>query len=152
MRSIFVAIGIAMLSAGLIALFYVTPANMALAQQQSSGAPGQNTSTPAGQINIISMTAKEVDEVYRWSTNEGINPTLKLFVNTDSTIQIQNPTDEKHELVIESDGTELASSGDIQPGSSGQLTFKPTMTGTVGYHCEYHPDTMKGTIEVTSSS
>ena len=152
MRSMFVAIGMAVLSAGLIALFLGTPANTALAQQQSGSAAGQNTATSAGQTNIISMTAKEVDEVYRWSTNEGINPTLKLFANTESTIQIQNPTDEKHELVIESNGTELASSGDIQPGSSGQLTFNPTMAGTVGYHCEYHPDTMKGTIEVASFS
>lgn len=97
------------------------------------------------------MSAKEVDEVYRWADSNGtINPTLKLVANTDNIIKIKNPTDEKHELVIESNGRELASSGDINPDSSGQLTFKPTMTGTFGYHCEYHPETMKGTIQVAS--
>jgi hypothetical protein len=97
------------------------------------------------------MSAKEVDEVYRWADSNGtINPTLKLVANTDNIIKIKNPTDEKHELVIESNGRELASSGDINPDSSGQLTFKPIMTGTFGYHCEYHPETMKGTIQVAS--
>lgn len=48
--------------------------------------------------------------------------------------------------------TDLASSGDIEPETSGGLTFKPAMTGTVEYDCEYHPDTMKGIIEVTSTS
>jgi plastocyanin len=113
---------------------------------------GMDNSTGAAQANSIKMSAKEVDGVYRWSTDSGINPTLMLVANADNVIQIQNPTDEKHELVIESEGTELATSGDIFAGSSGQLTIKPTTTGTLEYHCEYHPDDMKGTIELTSPS
>ena len=57
---------------------------------------------------------------------------LKLVTNANNIIQIQNPSDEEHELVIESNRTELASSGDNNPGTSGQLTFKPTMTGIFG--------------------
>jgi len=102
--------------------------------------------------NIIKISAKEVDEVYGWSTDSGINPTLKLMSNAKNMIQFQNPTDQKHEFVIESNGSELASSGDIGPNGTGQLIFKPTMTGTLQYHCEYHPETMKGTIEVASPS
>ncbi|TLY08858.1 MAG: hypothetical protein E6K88_06120 [Thaumarchaeota archaeon] len=109
---------------------------------------GQNNSTS---VAGIKMSAREVDGVYRWSTDAGINPTIKLVANTNNTIQIQNPTDEKHELVIESNGNELASSGDISAGKSGQLMFNATMTGTFAYHCEYHPDTMKGIIEVANS-
>ena len=109
--------------------------------------------TQSSQNNVIQMSAREVDEVYRWSTPDGaINLSLKFVANTNNVIQIQNPTDEKHELVIESNDRELASSGDINPDSSAQLTFKPTMTGIFGYHCEYHPETMKGTIEVISPS
>jgi len=104
----------------------------------------QNNAT----ASTIKMSAKEVNGIYRWSTDAGINPTLTLVANANNTIQIQNPTDEKHELVIDSNGTELASSGDILAGNSGQLMFKPTMTGTFGYHCQYHPDTMKGTVEI----
>jgi len=114
---------------------------------------GMGGSMNTGQANIIKMSAKEVaEEDYRWSTDSGINPTLELVANASNVIQIQNPTDTKHELVIESNDTELAASGDIGPDSSGELTFKPTMTGTFEYHCEYHPDTMKGTIEVASPS
>jgi plastocyanin len=112
---------------------------------------GQNSTTGSTpQSNTIKMSAKEVDEVYRWSNETTINPTLKLVANANNVIQIANPTDTKHELVIESNDTELASSGDIAPDSSGQLMFKPSMAGTFEYHCEYHPDTMKGTIEVTN--
>src|SRR5581483_7481151 len=88
----------------------------------------QNNAT----ASTIKMSAKEVNGIYRWSTDAGINPTLTLVANANNTIQIQNPTDEKHELVIDSNGTELASSGDILAGNSGQLMFKPTMTGTFG--------------------
>ena len=112
----------------------------------------EGTKGPGGRTNTINMKATEVDEVYRWSTDAGINPSLKLLANTNNVIQIQNPTDEKHELVIESNETELASSGDIGPDRSGQLAFNPTMIGTFEYHCEYHPDTMKGTVEVTKPS
>jgi len=108
---------------------------------------GGNTTA---QNHVAKISAKEVDAVYRWSNDDGLNPTLKLMANTNNIVQIDNPTDTKHELVIESNGAELASSGDIAPDTSGQLHFKPNMTGTLGYHCEYHPDTMKGVITVST--
>jgi plastocyanin len=43
---------------------------------------------------------------------------------------------------------QIATSGDITPGSSSQVSVKPNMPGTFGYHCLYHPDTMKGIIQV----
>jgi plastocyanin len=53
-------------------------------------------------------------------------------------------------MIIESQqGNELTTSGDIEPNSSGELSFRPNMTGTFQYHCEYHPSTMRGMIEVT---
>lgn len=119
-------------------------------QSLIQGMGGSGGTTPPAQT--IKMSAKEIDEVYRWSTDDGINPTLKLVANKDNMIQIQNPTDTKHELVFESNGSELAASGDIEPNSSGELTYKPTTAGTFEYHCEYHPDTMKGTVEVTGPS
>lgn len=125
--------------------------------EASPAAPARNndnnTSSNSNSTAAIKMTAQEVDETYRWSTSDGgINPTLKMTANADNTVQIANPTDEKHELVIESSGKELASSGDIAPEGSGYLAFKPLAPGTYAYHCEYHPDTMKGTIEVAGTS
>jgi plastocyanin len=102
--------------------------------------------------NIIQLGVVEQQEVYRWSDDNGTtNPTLKLIVNADNIVQIQNPTDEEHEMIIESQqGNELTTSGDIEPNSSGELSFRPNMTGTFQYHCEYHPTTMRGIIEVTN--
>ena len=97
---------------------------------------------------------EEAGDVYRWvSSSDGtINPTLKASPNTVNIIKIQNPTETKHELIIDTGTGGQASSGDINPDSSGQLSFKPTMTGTFTYHCEYHPTIMKGTIQVASGS
>jgi plastocyanin len=69
----------------------------------------------------------------------------------DNVVQLKNPTDSKHQLVITSEGKEVASSGDIQPGKSGELTFAKLNQGeTLEYYCLYHPTTMKGTITVSS--
>ena len=83
-----------------------------------------------------------------------------MTANTAYTFTVRNPTDTKHELIIaDSQGKELATTGDLQPGSSGQLTFKPNMTSSsggggsnnmLGYHCEYHPDLMKGSILIAN--
>ena len=128
--------------------------------QIATGAQGTNapkaTTATATTTNgtTIQLTAKEVsDGVYKWiDTNNGAaNPKLKVFENANNIIKIQNPTDTKHELIIDTGADVLPSSDDINPNSSGQLSFKPTTTGTFTYHCAYHPFTMKGTIQVVVS-
>ena len=47
------------------------------------------------------------------------NPELDMKANVNNIIQIQNPTNTKHELVIDSQGKEVATSGDITPGPRG---------------------------------
>jgi plastocyanin len=103
--------------------------------------------------NIFQLSAKldnSVNPPFTWvNTTDGvINPTLNFKVNTNDVIQIQNPTQTLHQLIIDSNGKQIATSGDITPGSSGQVSVKPNMSGTFGYHCLYHPDTMKGIIQV----
>ena len=95
---------------------------------------------------------KDAGGIYKWTnaTNGLENPELNLKANVNNIIQIQNPTNTKHELVIDSQGKEVATSGDIAPGASGQASFRPNGTGLFSYHCEYHPDTMKGTIKLTT--
>ncbi len=100
--------------------------------------------------NAIKLNVKEENGVYTLFNDEGINPTLRFIVNANNTVVIQNPTEKMHKIIIVSNGTELATSGDIRAASQGQLSFKPNMTGTFPYHCEYHPDTMKGVAEVTN--
>jgi hypothetical protein len=103
--------------------------------------------------NVFQLSAKldnSVNPPFRWVNTTGgvINPTLNFKVNTDDTIHIQNPTQTLHQLIIDFNGKQIATSGDITPDSSGQVSLKPNMVGTFGYHCLYHPDTMKGIIQV----
>jgi plastocyanin len=120
----------------------------------STSDKSSSTSTSASASNSntsIALNALELkNETYRWqNTTEAINPTLHLIANTDYLIKIKNPTDTKHELIITSNGTELAKSNELKPGKNGKLNFANS-TGTFEYHCEYHPDTMKGIIEISS--
>ena len=126
-----------------------------LAKKSSSDDKASSTSTDASASNSsssIALNALELkNETYRWqNTSEAINPTLHLIANTDYLIKIKNPTDTKHELIIGSNGTELAKSNEIEPDKNGKFTFNANSTGTLEYHCEYHPDTMKGIIEISS--
>ena len=125
------------------------------AKKSSSEDKASSKSTDASASNSsssIALNALELkNETYRWqNTSEAINPTLHLIANTDYLIKIKNPTDTKHELIIGSNGTELAKSNEIEPDKNGKFTFSANSTGTLEYHCEYHPDTMKGIIEISS--
>jgi hypothetical protein len=108
-----------------------------------------NSTTTTNRIQLLSV--KEVkDGVYNWlnKSNGASNPMLDVLVNTKNAIKIQNPTDTKHELIIDTGADALPSSDDIVPNGSGQLVFSPNTTGTFTYHCAYHPFTMKGTIHI----
>ena len=129
---------------------YLAPIAKALYGQspvkpQTSGITAAAASSPSSSSNTIQLSTKEESPgIYRWiGVNTGtINPTLKIPANTNSIIKIQNPTDTKHELIIDTGADVLPSSDDIDPNSSGQLSFKPTAVGTFTYHCAYHPFTM----------
>jgi plastocyanin len=100
-------------------------------------------------------TAEEgEDETYRWVDSTGEeNPNLNTISNTEYTIKIDNPTDEEHELIIDSGSggntSAIAESGDIEPGKNVEFKFKADQVGELGYHCKYHPDMMNGTINVS---
>ena len=94
------------------------------------------------------------DEKYRWVDSTGAeNPDLNIISNTEYTIKIDNPTDEEHELIIDSESagntSAIAESGDIEPGKNVEFKFKAKQVGELGYHCKYHPEMMNGTINVS---
>src|SRR6188508_1269970 len=93
-------------------------------------------------------------EKYRWIDGAGMeNPHLSINSNTEYTIKIDNPTDEEHQLVIDSgaDGnvSEIAKGHEVKPGKSDEFKFTVNQVGELGYHCKYHPDQMNGTITVS---
>lgn len=100
-------------------------------------------------------TAKQgEDETYTWVDGAGMeNPHLNINSNTEYTIKIDNPTDEEHQLVIDSaaDGSvsEIKKGHEVKPGKSDEFKFTANQVGELGYHCKYHPDQMNGTITVS---
>jgi plastocyanin len=130
----------------------VSTASTGKTQTLGTTAAAASSSSSSSSNTIQLSTKEESSGVYRWIGSSGgtINPTLKVSANTANIIKIQNPTDTKHELIIDTGADVLPSSDDINPDSSGQLSFKPTMTGTFTYHCAYHPFTMRGTVQVVS--
>lgn len=120
-----------------------------MVENSSSG-----TSDASSNDTIILSAAEVGEETYRWiNSTGGENPNLNLISNAEYTIKIDNPTDEEHELIIdsESDGqiSAIAESPEIEPGKNGEFKFKAERVGELGYHCEYHPDQMNGTITVS---
>ena len=76
----------------------------------TSNAVTNNNNTTSIALNALEL----IYETYRWqNTTQAINPTLHLIAHTDYVIKIKNPTDAEHELIIGSNGTELAKSNGI---------------------------------------
>jgi len=121
----------------------------------ASGNKSTMTSDKNLSTNALQLNANEkkglLNRIYTWANKEGTNPILNFKQNADNVVQLKNPTDSVHQLVITSAGKQVASSGDIKPGKSGELSFANAKQGdTLEYHCLYHPNTMKGTITITS--
>jgi hypothetical protein len=101
--------------------------------------------------NTIILNPSEINGTYRWTNSSGgINPTLDITKGNSYQIKINNPTDEKHELIIETEkNSEVGGSGDLDPGKNTEFEFKAKNNGELNYYCEYHPDTMRGIIKVS---
>ena len=155
MFTLFVALLV--LSGMSLMLSFQLVAGQTIGEQNETEASASGTGSDfssVSQNNTIILNATEVgEEQYRWTDSLGAeNPTLNLVANNEYTVKISNPTDEEHELIIDSkiDGktSEVAKSGDIEPGDIVEFKFKAEEARGLGYHCEYHPDMMKGTITV----
>jgi ABC-type proline/glycine betaine transport system substrate-binding protein len=117
----------------------------------ASGNKNIMTSDKNLSANTLQLSANEKKGIYTWANKEGTNAILNFKQNADNVVQLKNPTDSVHQLIITSAGKHVASSGDIKPGKSGELSFANANQGeSLEYHCLYHPSTMKGTITISS--
>jgi nitrite reductase (NO-forming) len=72
------------------------------------------------------------------------NPdTLTVPSGQDVTVQLTNDGDNEHSFTLDDDSV----SQDVEEGESATVTLN--LTEDIGWHCEYHPDQMKGTITVS---
>ncbi|HJT82868.1 MAG TPA: hypothetical protein VJ697_00165 [Nitrososphaeraceae archaeon] len=123
-------------------------------EQQQNGA----SSSPS-----VELTAKLVNNEYRWvGFNNSTNPILNITSGTDNQITIKSMKGDpvEHELRIEGisadgdeEGDEIAKSDEIEDGSSTTVNFNtsdfdPGDYQSIEYYCEYHPDTMRGKIQI----
>ena len=112
----------------------------------------------------IELTAKLVDNQYRWiGSNNSTNPILNITAGVDNQITIKSMKGDsvEHEIRIEGissdsndeEGDELAKSDEIEDGSSTTVNFntsdfEPGDYNSIEYYCEYHPDTMRGKVQI----
>jgi plastocyanin len=66
-----------------------------------------------------------------------------LTVSGSTTIEVVNQDDTEHSFTLDDDSV----SQDVEGGESATVTIDPA--ASIGWHCEYHPDTMKGNITVS---
>ena len=110
------------------------------------------------------MTGKLIGTTYRWvdSTNS-INPTIIVTsgVNNQIIIKSLKNDSQEHAFIIEGttssgDKEELVISDTVHDGSSIIVDFYPLDLQeyknyeSFDYYCEYHPETMKGNIQITN--
>jgi len=71
------------------------------------------------------------------------DPTTLEVSAGEHTISIINTGAVEHSFTLDDD----SAGQDVEGGESATLTFDATET--IGFHCEYHPDQMKGTLTVS---
>ena len=137
------------LIAGLLVISHVSSTQV-LAQEDGNNETKLTNTTVATGNNTILLNPQETNETYRWvNSSGGINPTLGIAKGSEYLIKIKNPTDTKHELIIEdAKHSEIAKSKEIQPGKNTEYKFSTEKTGQLNYYCEYHPETMRGIIKI----
>ena len=69
--------------------------------------------------------------------------TLTVPSGQDVTIEVTNDDDVEHSFTLDDDSV----SQDVEGGESQSVTLN--LTEGIGWHCEYHPDQMKGTVTVS---
>jgi hypothetical protein len=107
------------------------------------------TGNGKNQTNSLQLNANEKKGVYTWVNKEGTNPDLNFKLDDNNVVQLKNPTNTKHQLIVTSGANQVVTSGDILADKSGKLVVPVLSQGeTLTYHCLY-PTTMKGTVTIS---
>lgn len=88
---------------------------------------------PVHQVNITAKNVKYSPTIITLKKGQKVTFTLKNMDNF------------KHNLTIKG----LKVNTDVPGAKTGTATLTPKVAGTYEFHCEYHPQQMKGTITVS---
>ncbi len=97
-----------------------------------NGGGGSSGGSPSNGSGTATLTAKDF----------AFEPTTLNLPAGSVQVSITNNGPSKHNFSLD-DGSV---SQDLQPGTT--VTVTVNLTATVGFHCKYHPTTMKGTLQV----
>lgn len=74
------------------------------------------------------------------------NPSSVSVSGGQVTVTFQNNGNTQHSLTLDNGGGEVIAA----PGQSATLTFTAPQSGTLTFHCKFHPTQMKGSFTVGS--
>jgi plastocyanin len=97
------------------------------------GDGGGDTGSPAGPPSDLAITAKDFQ----------FSPSSLTVPSGQSSITVTNEGSVEHSFTLDDDSV----SEDIEPGDS--VTVTVDISADAGFHCEYHPDQMTGTLSVS---
>jgi plastocyanin len=99
----------------------------------SSGGDESSSGTSDGGTADVTLTVKDF----------AFDPATLEVSAGEHTITITNTGSHEHSFTLDDDSV----SQDVEAGESATVAFDATET--IGFHCEYHPDQMKGTLTVS---
>jgi plastocyanin len=98
----------------------------------------ENSPSGSGGGTPVSISAK----------NLAFNPTtLAVPAGAKVTLTFSNQDSTEHSVTLDNGGGEVEAEG----GDTKSFSFTAPQSGTLAFHCKYHPTTMKGTITVGAS-
>jgi plastocyanin len=112
-------------------------ASAATAAPQTTSAPSTTAAAAGGGGE---------DEVQLVATDFKFDKTsLEAKAGSQVKVELRNQGKAEHNFTF----TEADANQDVEAGEDATVTFTAPAAGTYGFHCKYHPTTMKGTITVT---
>lgn len=102
-----------------------------------SGSPAASASAGGGAAGGVTLTAQ----------NTAYQPaSLSVAAGTQVTITFVNKDSVEHSLTFDDNSKSVDADG----GETATLSFTSPASGTISFHCKYHPTQMRGTITVGS--
>jgi plastocyanin len=103
----------------------------------ASAAPTTTAQTSAASTGSTALVAQGIS----YNTTK-----LSFKAGQKVTVTVQNKDNVEHNFTFKA----AKANKDVEAGETAKATFTVPAAGTYEFHCEYHPNQMKGTVTVTS--
>jgi cytochrome c oxidase subunit II len=99
------------------------------------GASATTAASGGGGSDKITLTAKGI----AWDKTQ-----LNIPAGKQVTVTVNNQDSVEHNFTFE----DAKANKDVEKGETAEVTFTAPAAGSYEFHCEYHPNQMKGTVTV----